>query len=114
MNYVQKIQIARDDAMQIAERVTRQYDTDTFQIALSRYEKLNLGYQRIMEITNLWEEVRREYENAIFRHNETDVARAHLDAELLQIAKDEARIIPFERRYPELKGVTYGGRKRHG
>ena len=94
-------------AMQVSERVTRQYDQDTFQIALNRYGKVKLGYQRIMEITELWEQVRREYEDAIKGGVEADVARHHLDAELLQIAKDEARIIAFEERYPEMREIRY-------
>ena len=41
----------QDEAIHMAERVTRQYDVDCWQIALARYDKLELGYQRIMEIT---------------------------------------------------------------
>ena len=47
------------------ERLARQFDIDCFQIALSRYERLNLGFQRIMEITNLAEQVRAEYRPAL-------------------------------------------------
>ena len=54
----------KEDAYRTAERITRQYDTDTLQIALSRYPKLNLGYDRIMEICELWESVQDEYINA--------------------------------------------------
>lgn len=111
MNYIDRVQAARDEAMKIAERVTRQYDMDTWQIALSRYQKLDLGYQRIMEITELAEEVRKEYAGAITKGQEQDVYRHHLDEELRQIAKDNAEIIPFEKRYPELKKQDYRGRK---
>ena len=41
--------------------------------------------------------------------------RVHLDEELRQIAKDGARVIPFEQRYPELKKQDYRGRaERYG
>lgn len=46
--------------MATAERITRQYDIDCWQIALARYDKLDLGYQRIMELTELAQQVRRE------------------------------------------------------
>lgn len=111
MNFAKRIYEEKAEAMRVAERITRQYDIDTLHIALARYEKISLGYQRIMEITKLWAEVRQEYENAIVKHVETDVARDHLDAELLQIAKDESRITPFNRRYPELRKITYEGKK---
>lgn len=101
-----------NEYMRIAERITRQFDVDTFQVALNRYEKLSLGYQRIMEITELWEQVRREYSTALIKDPEADVAQHHLDAELLSIAKDEALIRPFPKRYPELRQANYEGKVR--
>lgn len=92
--------------MHIAERVTRQYEMDCWQIALARYEKLDLGYQRIMEITALQEEVRREYSGAITRDNEQDRFRVHMDRELQEIARQHMTVIPFEQRYPELRRYT--------
>lgn len=95
-----------------AERVTRQFDVDSWQIALARYSKLDLGFQRIMEITAIAEQVRAEYDGAIIQGPETDVYRHHLDAELQSIAKGHMTVIPFERRYPELKKQTYEGRRK--
>lgn len=100
-----------DEKMQTAERVTRQFDVDSWQIALARYQKLDLGYQRIMEITELAEQVRAEYSGAIAKGPEQDLYRNHMDEELRQIAKDKGRLIPFEKRYPELKKPDYRGRK---
>lgn len=110
--FLDRIEAERTNAMQLSERVTRQYDTDTLQIALARYDKLNLGYQRIMEITELWEQTRQEYGPAIEGGVEADVARDHLDQELLQIAKDYARLTPFEARYPELRKITYDKKRK--
>lgn len=113
-NFIQRLQQARDAAMGVAERCTRQYELDCWQIALARYDKLNLGYQRIMELTELQAQVHNEYSGAVFAGPEQDVHRAHMDAELAQIMRDQGdRLIPFERRYPELKSETYRGRK-HG
>lgn len=109
---LQRMDAVRTEAMNTAEHITRQYDIDTLCIALARYEKVSFGYQRIMEIMDLWRDVRDEYQYAIVKSVETDVARHHMDEELLQIAKDPARIRPFEKRYPELRKITYEGKRR--
>lgn len=110
--YLDRIRAEIDAHMHVAERVTRQFDIDSWQIALSRYEKLNLGFNRIMEITDLAEKVRAEYLGAIKKGPEADVYRHHLDAELQEIAKNNMKVIPFEARYPELKKQTYEGRRK--
>ena len=110
--YAARMQRERDAYMQTAERITRQFDMDTLHIALSRYGKISLGYQRIMEINELWAGVRAEYMDALLPGDEADVARHHLDAELMQIAREAGRVIPFEERYPELRRIGYGGRRR--
>ena len=113
-DFVKRIQRERDAAMGTAERCTRQFEQDGWQIALARYDKLNLGYQRIMELTELQTQVRNEYSGAVLKGPEQDVYRAHMDAEMRQIMRDRAeQLLPFERRYPELKSETYRGRK-HG
>ena len=113
-NFIQRLQRARDAAMGVAERCTRQFEQDCWQIALARYDKLQLGYQRIMELTELQAQVHNEYSGAVFAGPEQDVYRAHMDAELAEIMRTNAeRMIPFERRYPELKSDDYGRRK-HG
>lgn len=111
-NFVQRLQRARDAAMGVAERCTRQFEQDCWQIALARYDKLQLGYQRIMELTELQAQVHNEYSGAVFAGPEQDVYRAHMDAELAEIMRTHAeRMIPFDRRYPELKSDDYGRRK---
>ena len=109
--YLTKKRAEIDAYMQTAERITRQFDVDTFQIALARYEKLDLGFMRIMEITLLAEQVREEYRGAVIKGPEADWYRYHMDQELMEIAKGKAQVIPFESRYPELKKQTYNGRK---
>lgn len=108
--YLAKQQAAIDEAFRISERITRQFDVDSYQIALARYAKLDLGYQRIMEITELAEKVREEYRKAFTRNPEADVYRAHLDQELAEICKGR-KIIPYEERYPEMKKITYEGKR---
>ena len=110
-DFAKRIQRARDEAMRTAERCTRQFEMDCWQIALARY-KLKLGYQRIMEITLLVDQVREEYSGAVLKGPEQDVYREHMDAELKQIMRERVdKLIPFERRYPELRTETYRGRQ---
>lgn len=93
-----------NETYRTAERITRQYDLDTLQITLSRYPKLNLGYDRIMEICELWDAVKEEYHNALQRHPEQDYYLACMDRELAQIMAHRAdKLIPAEKRYPELR-----------
>ena len=108
--YLERQRRMQDEAIHMAERVTRQYDMDCWQIALARYDKLELGYQRIMEITELARQVREEYSGAIRRDNEQDRYRVHMDRELQEIARHNMQVIPFEKRYPELK--RYPGLKK--
>lgn len=111
-SYLQRQRAREDAAMQAAERVTRQFDVDSWQIALARYPKLSLGYQRIMEITALAEQVRAEYAGAVEGGVEADVCRHHMDRELEQIMGREAdKLIPFEARYPELREIKYDKRR---
>ena len=97
--------------VETGERLARQFDIDCFQIALSRYERLNLGFQRIMEITNLAEQVRAEYKLALQGGPEADVYQHHMDQELSEIIKGNMDLIPFEVRYPELKKQRYDKRR---
>ena len=97
--------------VETGERLARQFDIDCFQIALSRYERLNLGFQRIMEITNLAEQVRAEYKPALQGGSEADVYQHHMDQELSEIIKGNMELIPFEKRYPELKKQRYDKRR---
>lgn len=94
--------------MKTAERVARQFDIDTLQIALGRK---GYGYKRVMELCAVWKEVRAEYWQAIQSGPEQDVAQDRLQRELLQIAKDPKLMVPFEERYPEVKQPTYGRRR---
>ena len=111
-NYVARRKAEIDEIIQIARRVEGQFYVDTLQFALSQYDKLDLGYQRILEISELWERVREEHRKALTGDPEADVAQEHLDAGLIQITKDPALILPFPARYPELKKITYGGKKK--
>ena len=109
--YTDRLDTARNVGFSIGERLGHQRTIDSYQIAMARYEKLNLGYQRIMEITDIAEQVRREYEPAFTKDPEADVYRDRLDRELLAIVQDNAPLITFSERYPEVREITYGRKK---
>ncbi len=110
-SFLNHLQAERTDYAQTVERSTRQYDMDTLQIALHR-SRLRLGYDRIMEITDLWCSVMEEYRDARTDNPEADVLRAHMDDELRGIMAGRPGFVPFEKRNPELKEIKYEGRKR--
>lgn len=91
---------------QRAERLTKQYMIDTLQLAIARSE--GWGFDRIMRLTEYWDEVREEFRPALNpKHVEADVAQEHMDREMMQIIRGKMKLIPFARRYPELKSIKY-------
>lgn len=112
MNYMQRILAERENAMHAVERATRQFEYDCWVIALGRYVKVRFGYHRIKELSDLQEQVRREYGAALTQGVEQDVAQEHMDRELEEILRGHAELIPFARRYPEIREISYGGKKK--
>ena len=96
-----------DTALKIGQRLGRQIAIDSFQLAMGRYEKLDLGYKRIMEITNLAEKIWHEYAEAFHTGPEADVYQDRMDREMTAIIRGNAELIPFNERYPELKEQIY-------
>ena len=110
--YLDRQRAAFEAGTETGERLARQFDIDTFPIALARYEKINFGYQRIREIMELAEQVRAEYKPALEGGPEADVYQHHMDQELTEIIKGNMELIPFSVRYPELKKPNYKGRRK--
>lgn len=55
---------------------------------------------------------RKEYRPALdYKNPAADVCQEHMDRVMAQIISGKQELIPFAERYPELKKVTYGGRK---
>ena len=98
--------------VETGERLARQFDIDCFQIALARYQKRHFGFQVIMELSDLAEQVRAEYKPALQGGPEADVYQHHMDHELEAIIKGNMELIPFSTRYPELKKPNYKGRRK--
>lgn len=110
--FLDRQRTAFENGAEIGERIARQFDIDCFQIALGRYEKRNFGFQVIKELSDLAEQVREEYKPVLRNGPESDVYQAHMDQELLEIIKGNMELIPFEKRYPEIKKPKYEGKRR--
>lgn len=95
----------------IAQRLALQYAIDTLQIAM--HQQYGWGYDRIMRLCDAWRDVRQEYMAAVNPSNpEADVMQEHMDRVMAQIISGRQPLLPFAERYPEIRQVTYGGRKR--
>ena len=105
--YMAKQITMRQALIDATERVTQQLMMDTLQSVL--HNELGFGYERIMRITKAWGSEYNHYHDVFnVKHAEADVLRVHLDRELADILKGNQDLIPFEERYPESKGITYG------
>lgn len=109
--YLQRKEQRESAIMHSAERLTEQFMEDTLVCALRRS---GYGYKRVCDMLTLWGEIRKEYAPALLpqTHKEADVAQEHMDDELRDVCKDHQEIIPFRKRYPELKDINYEGRRR--
>lgn len=95
--------------MHAAERLTKQYMIDTVQLTL---HELGWGFDRIMRFSEQWQAVREEYRAALWpKDPECDVAQDHMDRALVQIINGKMELIPFSERYPDLRKITYGGKR---
>lgn len=109
-DYLSRQKAAQDAIMRAAERLTEQYMEDTLEITMHR---MGWGYERMCRLLTEWEKIRREYSVALRPSDpEADVAQEHIDAEIRDICKGKSDIMPFVERYPELKKISYEGRKR--
>lgn len=102
----------REDAiMKAAERLMEQFMEDTLECAAHR---CGVGYADLCRILDVWDAVKKEYASAMMPNSdpEADVAQEHMDREIQSICGKRRTIDPFRVRYPELKTITYEGRRR--
>ena len=90
-----------------AQRLTSQYMIDTLQMTLHQTE--GWGYDRIMRLTEAWEQTQREYTPALNSNDPAaDVMQEHMDRVMAQIIGGKQDLKPFPERYQELRKVTDG------
>lgn len=108
--YLQRRDAKLNAAFNAGEAVAAQFAVDTLQMTMHQQE--GWGYDRIMRITRAWLETQREYKPALnCKDPAADVCQEHMDRVLAEIINGNVELIPFPARYPDLKKVTYGGRK---
>jgi hypothetical protein len=106
MNDYLKRQAEHDKALtQTMERVVKQLCIDVMQVTL--HEDFGMGYERLTKVTEGF--VRRfgDYVQALLGGDEHDVWQERLDRALLDIVKDESKLMPFRERYPEVRRHGY-------
>ena len=105
--WIEKQKAAKNTVMHSAENLTKQYMLDTLFIVIHELE--GWGYDRIKRLLNAWMETQEASRLALNpSNNEADVAQAHLDRMLIQSINGKQDLIPFAKRYPELRGIKYG------
>ena len=92
--------------VEATQRLISQYMTDTLQMTLHQTE--GWGYERIMRLTEAWQQTQKEYTSALNSNDPAaDVRQEHMDRVLAQIINGKAELIPFPDRYPDLKKIKY-------
>lgn len=105
--YMKRQEAKQEDMSMKIQMITRQFMVDTLQIALR--EDKGWGFDRIMELTDLWEKRRKEYSPAIDpRHKMCDVKQEHMQRVFRDIcASKKIEPMSFKERYPYLKDIDY-------
>lgn len=101
---------AKLDGILTGERIGRQETIDAIQIALHRH---GWGVGRIVPFVKEVMAVLDYYEPAFCKNDEQDAYQVLLDKELIAIAKGKVDVWPFEKRYPEIKGIPIGKTLKH-
>ena len=68
-------------------------------------------YDRIKRLTDAWSACYNQFHDALDGGVEADYWQEKLDSLLRDVLKDHQPLIPFRERYPEIREVSYGGRK---
>ena len=105
--YLQRREAELDATFNAGAAMAMQFAMDTLQMALHQTE--GWGYERIMRLTEAWEQTQREYTPALNSNDPAaDVMQEHMDRVMAQIIGGKQELKPFPERYHELRKVTYG------
>lgn len=95
--------------IQASERVTRQLMADCMMVVLN--EEFGFGYDRIKRMMDAMQEKYDLCHAALDGGPEADYMQEKLDTAIRRIMKDRETFYPFRERYPEIKEITYGGKR---
>lgn len=99
----------RQAYIEASERVTRQLMVDCMMLVLN--DEFGFGYDRIKRVMNAMEEKYNLYHDALDGGPEADYFQEKLDEAISRIMRDREKFYPFRERYPEIKEITYGGKR---
>ena len=105
MNYAQKQQALKDVLVRSGTLIGEQRALDIMEVALHR--KWGWGFDRINALLDFMRELDEYYAPAFEVSMESDVYQERLDNELMDIIKDRQELIPFDKRYPEVRQLGY-------
>ena len=92
--------------VEAAQRLTSQYMIDTLQMTIHQTE--GWGYDRIMRLTEAWQQTQKEYTPALNSNDPAaDVRQVHMDRVLAEIISGKQELRPFPERYHELRKIKY-------
>lgn len=103
--YLDKQAAARDALIEMVERVAQQEMLDAFCVALHR--RAGMGYKRLKGIIEEVQYLQKFFAPAFdVSHPECDYYRELFDRAILEFCPKE-KLIPFDKRFDELKKVRY-------
>lgn len=101
------VQQALLDAMQ---HTMQQYALDT--LLITAHEDLGFGYDRCLKLAEKWSETFESFFPALGASDEADVYQEKLDRKLLSIMEGKRKFDAFPERYPGVKRLDYGGKRK--
>jgi len=102
-NFLQRQKQHDIDLMRDVERIIKQLCMDCWQVTL--HEEAGIGRQRLEKLTDAFLENYSKFDEILLGTVESDVWQARLDNALLDIVKDQDKLIPFNKRYPEIREI---------
>ena len=103
-HYAKKVQDDRRAMLNRGMIVGQQWAIDLMRISLRR---LGWGYDRVKRLLDRMEQADDEFLPALKLCMEQDVMQERMDRELRDLIKDKQELIPFDKRYPDVKTLGY-------
>ena len=104
-NYLARQQAHDKNLSLSVERVIKQLCLDVMQVTL--HEDYGFGSERLTNVAEGFLRRYKDYVQALLGGDEHDVWQERLDRALLDIVKDENKLMSFSQRYPEIKKHGY-------
>ena len=114
MKFAQRISAEKQIAFQVGCDIGRQQMCDALMLVLHDDDIMGkdvFGKNRLIKVMKAADKVLEKLWQAWDPGQESDYCRAKLDEAIKQIMHDDPEFVPFEKRYPAMFKITYGGRR---